>query len=677
MRWILVWACAWASTISMVTAEEITRLQLVVMDPLAKELSCPCVAGYAQRDYQALAKHLEAHLRLPVSVTFSESLKKGIQDNASGRADLVIGKHSVILADAKSLQLNFKPTYALTDLLGTTTMTGMVVVTKADPAKTLDDLKAYNMILGPAECDEKHAAALTLFQTAGISLQPPYNIVQACGEGCIAVLKQGDQGRTAAVISSYAAPLVEGCGTIPKDSIRVVAHTQPVPFITAFVSQSLDEGLRTRLSDAFEAVASDAGLLKKLESLGGFEEFEEQTPKELSATQPVKPSSNGDWIGWRGPHRDAVVAWLPRRFDKPPVKLWSHPLSMQGVGGVAATSETVFVTDRDADDTLDLLHAIDAKTGSTRWTYSRPAPGRLDYGNDARATPLIAGNQVIFFGAHGHLDVLDVGAGQQTWGLNVAQLYGLEAKLPWGYCGTPVIVDQTLIVNPGGIIAGMAAFDLGTGDERWIAETSPPAYGSYLHAQIAGRSQIIGVDATHVRGFDPLNGTFLWEFVPDSTDDFQVPTPIVWKNHLILISETMGTRLHCFDADGKLIFQPVAVNRDISPDTHSPVVVGDRLYGIHEDLICLDLTNGLKEIDRVSDPRYGSHSSLIASQDRLLVFTHDAQLHLFDIKQTPMKLLGRHQVLDNEYGLLTHPAIVGNTLYIRGSTQTVALEFAE
>ena len=28
-------------------------LCLVVMDPLAAELACPCVAGYAQRDYAA------------------------------------------------------------------------------------------------------------------------------------------------------------------------------------------------------------------------------------------------------------------------------------------------------------------------------------------------------------------------------------------------------------------------------------------------------------------------------------------------------------------------------------------------------------------------------------------------------------------------------------------------
>src|SRR5262245_46785642 len=35
---------------------------LVVMDPLALPLSCPCVKGYAQRDYDKLGKHIEGRI---------------------------------------------------------------------------------------------------------------------------------------------------------------------------------------------------------------------------------------------------------------------------------------------------------------------------------------------------------------------------------------------------------------------------------------------------------------------------------------------------------------------------------------------------------------------------------------------------------------------------------------
>ena len=82
-------------------AEEVNAkpLSLIVMDPLAAPLSCPCVEGYAQRKYEVLAKHLESAVGKPVRVTFSESLS-GALKKSGGEADLIIGKDSVVRADA-------------------------------------------------------------------------------------------------------------------------------------------------------------------------------------------------------------------------------------------------------------------------------------------------------------------------------------------------------------------------------------------------------------------------------------------------------------------------------------------------------------------------------------------------------------------------------------------------
>ncbi len=49
---------------------------MVVMDPLALPLSCPCVKGYAQRNYDKLGEKLEKDLNRAVRVVYSESLKK-------------------------------------------------------------------------------------------------------------------------------------------------------------------------------------------------------------------------------------------------------------------------------------------------------------------------------------------------------------------------------------------------------------------------------------------------------------------------------------------------------------------------------------------------------------------------------------------------------------------------
>ena len=49
-------------------------LRIVVMDPLCKQLACPCVKGFAQRDYQALAAFMSEKLGRPVTSFAHESL---------------------------------------------------------------------------------------------------------------------------------------------------------------------------------------------------------------------------------------------------------------------------------------------------------------------------------------------------------------------------------------------------------------------------------------------------------------------------------------------------------------------------------------------------------------------------------------------------------------------------
>jgi hypothetical protein len=65
-------------------------LSLVVMDPLALPLSCPCVEGYAQRNYDKLAEFLTERLGRPVHVTFAESFEKALAKESCKTIDIAI-----------------------------------------------------------------------------------------------------------------------------------------------------------------------------------------------------------------------------------------------------------------------------------------------------------------------------------------------------------------------------------------------------------------------------------------------------------------------------------------------------------------------------------------------------------------------------------------------------------
>ena len=147
-----------------------TALTLVVMDPMAAPLACDCVKGYAQRKYEELGKFLKDQLGREINVVWAESLAAAME-KSDGKADLIIGKHSVVLSDAKEAQLELKPLARLTDLKDKVVQTGLFVVRSSDPAKTVEDLRGYRILFGPEDCDEKSAAPMALLQDHHVALQ--------------------------------------------------------------------------------------------------------------------------------------------------------------------------------------------------------------------------------------------------------------------------------------------------------------------------------------------------------------------------------------------------------------------------------------------------------------------------------------------------------------------------
>ena len=93
----------------------------------------------------------------------------------------------------------------------------------------------------------------------------------SCSVGATQVLKLSKDGiKVATVVSSYAQPLLEGCGTIKKGELRVLGETDPLPFITAFVSDKLNSVDRPALQKALLSTGKAPAMCKALETKPGF-----------------------------------------------------------------------------------------------------------------------------------------------------------------------------------------------------------------------------------------------------------------------------------------------------------------------------------------------------------------------------------------------------------------------
>ncbi len=333
----------------------------------------------------------------------------------------------------------------------------------------------------------------------------------------------------------------------------------------------------------------------------------------------------------------------------------------------------MFVAGRDLDDKQDVFQCLSAEDGGEVWTVRYAAEGHLDYGNSPRATPLVHGNHVFFQGAFGDLRCVLIESGEVVWNRHLYRDFPAETPT-WGACGSPLVVEGKLIVNPGAAKASLVALDPGTGKVIWQSPGRAAGYGSLTAATLGGTLQIVWHDAETLGGWDVKTGQRLWELKPPEKGDFNVPTPIPIGDRLYVVTENNGSRLYDFDKQGRIISRPVALNQDLAPDTSTPVVVGDFVMGCWLKLFGLDLLQQLQTRAAFASPSFRGHASLIAGPGKLLVIGHDGELHLYSVKGQQITLLSRQQAFSDPVEIYSHPALVGSKLYVRGANTLQCVE---
>jgi len=676
-------------------------IYIAVLDPLALENACDCVEGYAQRNYHALAAYLSFELHCQTNVEFGGSIDT-VRRRIGRYPDIIIGKTSVVRWQARELKLPLLRIAALTDRTGSVFFYGLFVVRAEDKARKISDLKGRTILFGPEETEEKHRAALEALRKAGVAVKKPLEVRATCSVAAQDVVR----GRAdSAVISSYALPLLEGCKTIKKGSLRVIGRTRGLPFIGVFVTSRAWNLSIDRLKKAFFSVKRNRELLKKLESKEGFVDIVRVSKelKEESKTSRVKASKadstppgasqprvtemraerrkDAGWIDWRGGRRrDAYSPYVPAALPEEQQVVWRRRTEGQSLGGIAATESLVIFSDKSADGKKDLWLGLRASDGTEVWRLEYPAEAEMDYTSAPRATPVIAGRRVYLLGALGDLHCVELKSGEVIWKFNILKRWG--GKLPtWGFCGTPLLVDGRLIIQTTAPGANLVAIDAGTAEEIWRTATAGIAYGNLIVAVFGGLRQIVGYDKTSAGGWDLRTGKRLWKLTPPEDGDFNVPTPVVIGDKLLLATENNGTRLYAFDSAGRIVPEPIAVFEELTPNTTSPTLAEGTVWAsCYEGLFCLDAARGLRCIWKSDREMFCDHSSIIAGNGHVLVGLKSGKLALLPARPEktaqPKILTVFEPAEDLEPEMWSHPAIVKDRIYLRSHSEIVALRTA-
>jgi outer membrane protein assembly factor BamB len=400
-----------------------------------------------------------------------------------------------------------------------------------------------------------------------------------------------------------------------------------------------------------------------------------------------------DFPGFRGADRTGVVAGPPLARDwnaNPSRVVWKQP-TYGGHAAFAVVNGFLFTMEQRRDQ--EAVVCYDAANGNELWATAWPARFEERMGGDGpRATPTVDGGNVFALGALGRLVCLDGATGNLKW--SVETLRGSK-NLTWAMAGSPLVVGDLVIVNPGrqdrdSNVDALVAFDRHDGRKVWGSGKTQAGYASPMLARLGGRTQILLFDGAGLGGYDPDGGAQLWRFPwrTQGSDGINVAQPLVLetedgahKGEVFIASAygRGGALLHIEEgAQGWTVEEVWRTDRaSMRCKVSSPVRRGDFIYGLDDgNLECIRVEDGRRvwkdERHAEEGGAYGQ-GQLLLSGDLLVVLTHYGEVVLVEATPERFHELGRLKVLAGNKTWNT-PALAGGRLYIRNHLEMACVD---
>ena len=383
------------------------------------------------------------------------------------------------------------------------------------------------------------------------------------------------------------------------------------------------------------------------------------------APAPTAPATAISWPGFRGSHRDGVVAGVRVGTDwlvAPPVAIWRRPIG-PGWSSFAVAGDILYTQEQRGEDEIVIAYRV--STGEPVWVHKDPARFyETNGGAGPRATPTIDGGRVYSLGATGILNALDTVSGRVVWSRDAAAATG--AQLPnWGFSSSPVVADGLVIVALGGMLA---AFDLATGEPQWHAG-SGDGYSSPHLATIAGVPQILLTGSTGTSSVATAGGKPLWSHAWPAGSTVVVQPAVVPGGDLLLGNTSGLSRLAVTRRpDGWSVAQEWTSN-GLKPYFNDFVVHKGYAYGFDGAILAaVHLQDGMRAW---KGGRYGQGQLvLLPDQDVLLVLSEEGELVL--VRATPERFMEIARAPGITGKTWNHPVIVGDLLLVRNGEEMAA-----
>ena len=321
----------------------------------------------------------------------------------------------------------------------------------------------------------------------------------------------------------------------------------------------------------------------------------------------------------------------------------------------------------------EMVAAYDLETGRELWVHPWDAEFTDEMGDGPRATPTWNEGRLYALGGTGILHCIEAKSGKLIWSRDVLKENG-GSNLQWGTAASPLVVDDKVIVTPGGSGKSIVAYNKLTGVPVWQSLSDRSSYTSPMLATLAGKRQVIVVTATRVVGLDVDSGSLLWGILWDTQMGINISQPIIVNENRFFISAGYGkgaALVEITSTGSGYAARSVWQNNSMKNKFNSSVLHEGYVYGLDEGILtCVNVETGER---KWKGGRYGYGQVLLAS-GRLIVMSDNGDLALVKASPDQYSEISRFAALEGK--CWNYPAIANGLLLVRNQTQMACYNIA-